>query len=259
MAVVEKDRGAGKARAAPAKAPQIDFSSWRSLALPPAPIGANGAYPPVPALERLAAGGLLVALSPLFLAIAVAIKLDSPGGPVFYRQERVGLDRRRNGDPSGGYRGGERRAATGFGQLFWIYKFRTMIPNAEKKTGPVWATESDPRTTRIGRILRTLRLDELPQLINVLRAEMRMIGPRPERPHFVRRLSEEIPEYLFRQRVPPGITGLAQVEREYDATVSDVERKIRYDLYYARNRSGLLDIKILLKTIAVALRGRGAR
>ncbi|MBD3235128.1 MAG: sugar transferase, partial [Candidatus Eisenbacteria bacterium] len=206
-----------------------------------------------------AALGLLVALAPLFAVIAAAIKLDSPGGPVFYRQQRVGLDRRRNSGSRGEYAGGERRQNGGFGQLFGIYKFRTMIPDAEKQTGPVWATEWDPRITRVGRVLRKLRFDELPQLINVIHAEMRLIGPRPERPHFVAQLSAEVPEYLQRHHVPPGITGLAQVEREYDASVSDVARKIRYDLYYARHRSRALDMKILLKTIDVALRGRGAR
>lgn len=242
---------------------RFDFSSWKTLAPPRAP--AYETPYPVSGFERLLACGMLALLAPFFLAVAAAIKLDSPGGPVFYRQERVGLDRRRDGGrPAGnggrraGYGGPERRAARGYGQAFHIYKFRTMVPDAEKLTGPVWARKRDARVTRLGGVLRKLRIDELPQLINVVRGEMRLIGPRPERPHFVERLAREIPEYPGRHRVPPGITGLAQIEREYDASVSDVERKVKYDLYYVRHRSSILDIKIVLKTIDVALRGRGA-
>jgi lipopolysaccharide/colanic/teichoic acid biosynthesis glycosyltransferase len=134
-----------------------------------------------------------------------------------------------------------------------------MIPDAEAASGPVWAADRDPRVTRVGRILRHLRLDEVPQLVNVIRGEMRLIGPRPERPHFVSRLAADIPDYARRTTVPPGITGLAQVEREYDASVDDVRTKLKYDLFYVKNRSRLLDFKILLKTVDVMVRGRGAR
>ena len=210
--------------------------------------------------RSLAAIGLAVS-SPVFLLVALAVKLDSPRGPVLFKQARVGLDRRK-AEPEGDvtpYVGEDRRRERGVGSVFHVYKFRTMVPDAEKASGPVWATENDPRVTRVGRVLRYLRLDEFPQLLNVVRGEMRLIGPGPERPYFVEKLSTEIPSYLRRLKVPPGITGLAQVERNYDETVDDVRTKIRYDLYYAQNRSLVLDTKILIKTIDVVFRGRGAR
>jgi lipopolysaccharide/colanic/teichoic acid biosynthesis glycosyltransferase len=211
-------------------------------------------------LERLAALVLLLMISPLMLLITLAVKLDSPKGRVFYRQERVGLNRRREdcaGDVAAEQR--ERRATPGHGQVFLIFKFRTMVPEAEKLTGPVWASERDPRVTRVGRVLRRLRLDELPQLLNVVLGQMRLIGPRPERPLFVEELREQIPDYTHRLKVHPGITGLAQVEREYDGSVTDVRKKVQYDLFYVQHRSRLLDIKIMLRTIMVMILGRGAR
>jgi lipopolysaccharide/colanic/teichoic acid biosynthesis glycosyltransferase len=153
----------------------------------------------------------------------------------------------------------DRRKTPGLGTTFEIWKFRTMIPDAEKSSGPVWATAHDPRITRLGRFLRLSRLDELPQLVNVVKGDMRIIGPRPERPHFVRQLVERMPEYRERLSVPPGITGLAQVEREYDASVDDVRTKVKYDVYYVKNRSARLDAKILLKTIHVVVSRKGAR
>jgi len=207
-------------------------------------------------LERIAAIALLLMVTPLLAVIALALTIESPGGPVFYRQERVGVDRRRQTVPLVTE---ERRKTRGFGRLFLIWKFRTMVTNAEAVTGPVWAAERDPRITRVGRVLRNLRLDELPQLLNVAVGEMSLIGPRPERPHFVEKLSEEMPTYERRLRVPPGITGLAQVEREYDASVSDVKTKLQYDLFYVQHRSTLMNVKILIKTVDVVLRGRGAR
>jgi lipopolysaccharide/colanic/teichoic acid biosynthesis glycosyltransferase len=134
-----------------------------------------------------------------------------------------------------------------------------MIPDAEKGTGPVWASDRDPRVTRVGRVLRHLRLDEVPQVFNVLAGQMSLIGPRPEREFFVSKLTQDMPDYPRRLSVPPGITGLAQVEKQYDASVSDVRLKLGYDIFYVDNKCRLLDLKILLKTIDVVLRGRGSR
>ena len=206
-------------------------------------------------MERIAAIAMLLMLTPLLVLISLAVKIDSPGGPIFYQQERVGVDRRRKTVTPVA----ERRKTRGYGRLFNIWKFRTMVPNAEAVSGPVWAAERDPRITRVGRVLRNLRLDELPQFLNVATGEMSLIGPRPERPHFVEKLTEEMPSYERRLSVPPGITGLAQVEREYDASVSDVKTKLQYDLFYVKHRSTLMNVKILIKTVDVVLRGRGAR
>ncbi len=169
----------------------------------------------------------------LFPFIALAIYLDSPG-PIFYYQERVG----QNGKP------------------FKVIKFRTMIPDAEKMTGPVLATENDPRITKVGRFLRATRLDELPQLINVFRGEMSFVGPRPERQYFVEQFNELYPHYQYRLRVKPGITGLAQVLGKYDTDVAD---KLRYDLLYIRNYSFLLDLQLIFQTIRVVLTPEQAR
>ncbi len=265
MIVATENRGSRR-RATPQtteeKQADFNFRPWSELPAPPAVIAQEPAplCPAVGAGERaLAMLGLVVA-SPLMLLIAVGVKLTSWGGPILYRQERVGLDRRRSASPDSGFQGSvDRRKSPGAGQIFWIYKFRTMVPNAEKLTGPVWAAERDPRVTRFGCILRHLRLDELPQLINVAQGTMSLIGPRPERPHFVCRLTDEIPEYPARLRVPPGITGLAQIERNYDGNIDDVKKKLKYDLYYVKNKCPLLDVKILLRTLDVVVRGRGAR
>lgn len=238
------------------------FDSWKELPLlspvvTPRNLTAEHEVPPI---ERVIALLGLVGLAPVCLLVAVAIKIASPGGPVVYRQLRVGVDRRGRADlPQTTWNGEERRQSPGYGRGFWIYKFRTMIPDAEKNSGPTWASKNDPRIFALGRFLRLTRLDELPQLFNVVTGEMRLIGPRPERPHFVHQLTERIPEYARRQRVPPGITGLAQVEREYDASVDDVRTKVKYDLFYVDNRSSRLDAKILLKTLDVVVRGKGAR
>jgi lipopolysaccharide/colanic/teichoic acid biosynthesis glycosyltransferase len=209
---------------------------------------------------------MLILLSPLFLVLAAANKIDCPRGSVFYRQERVGLERRRERrvklpetTPGTPYPGTERRFIPGYGRIFKIWKFRTMVPDAEARSGPVWASVDDPRVTRLGRTLRNLRLDELPQLINVVAGQMSLIGPRPERLHFVGQLATEMPTYERRLHVSPGITGLAQVEREYDASILDVRTKLKYDIFYVENRSRLMDMKIILKTVDVMLRGRGAR
>jgi lipopolysaccharide/colanic/teichoic acid biosynthesis glycosyltransferase len=170
------------------------------------------------------------------LVVAVLIKLDSRGS-VLYRQERLG----RNGRP------------------FRLLKFRSMVPDAERLTGPMWAGRRDTRVTRVGRVLRFLRLDELPQLFNVLRGEMSFVGPRPERRHFVNQLEEVIPYYSLRMSVRPGITGWAQVCYSYGATVEDALEKLKYDLYYMKNYNLLFDVWIILKTVRVVLLGRGAR
>ncbi len=140
-----------------------------------------------------------------------------------------------------------------------IYKFRTMIDGAENGVGPIWAAPSDPRITPVGRILRLLRIDEMPQFWNVLKGDMSLVGPRPERPAFVNDLINKVPGYPHRLRVKPGITGLAQVEHQYDSCLDDVHIKVQYDLRYIREHRLLLDAKILLKTVWVVLTGRGAR
>jgi exopolysaccharide biosynthesis polyprenyl glycosylphosphotransferase len=178
-------------------------------------------------------GFMLLLLAPIMLLAAIAIKLDSPGS-VFYSQTRTGL----NGEP------------------FKVYKFRSMYQDAEKR-GAQWASERDPRITRIGRWLRILRVDELPQIWNVLRGDMSLIGPRPERPEFDIKLAESIPYYNLRYLVKPGITGWAQVMYPYGASIEDAYEKFAYDLYYIKNFSFWLDIAITLKTVRVVLLGKG--
>ncbi len=182
----------------------------------------------------VACSGLIVS-SPLLLLIAALIKIDSHG-PVFYRQMRIGLR----------------------GQPYMIMKFRSMREDAEKN-GPRWAVENDPRVSSMGRILRKSRLDELPQLLNVLRGEMSLVGPRPERPVFVQQLKEIIPYYEIRHTVKPGVTGWAQVRFRYGASTTDAHVKLQYDLYYVKNISVLLDLKILLRTVRVVLLGEGSQ
>jgi lipopolysaccharide/colanic/teichoic acid biosynthesis glycosyltransferase len=190
----------------------------------------------------------LVLLSPLFLAIAIAIKLTSRG-PVLYLQPRVGMNRRgRRTDTS--Y---DRRARDLGGAIFMIYKFRSMRVDAEKESGAVWATKVDSRVTALGRFLRTTRLDELPQLINVLRGDMNIVGPRPDRPGIFARLRDDIAEYPLRQFARPGITGWAQVNQPYDSCVDDVRRKVQYDLEYLRRRSVVEDLARMAKTLPVML------
>jgi len=199
----------------------------------------------------LAAIALLV-LAPVLLVIAILVRLTSRG-PVLYTQERVGLDRRGHSlRPSN-----HRRALDLGGQPFTIYKFRTMFVNAEHKTGAVWAAQDDPRVTQIGRFLRQYRLDELPQLINVCKGEMSIVGPRPERPAIFAHLRANIAEYPLRQRAKPGITGLAQINHHYDACLDDVRKKVEFDLEYIRRQSLLEDLKIMVKTVPVVLLRRG--
>jgi exopolysaccharide biosynthesis polyprenyl glycosylphosphotransferase len=179
---------------------------------------------------------MLILMLPLMVLIALAIKMDSPG-PVFYRQQRVGK----------------------FDKPFTLFKFRSMRADAEAGGNPLWAQRHDTRVTRIGRFIRTTRIDELPQLVNVLRGEMSLVGPRPERPHFVEQLSRAIPFYRQRSYVKPGVTGWAQVNFPYGASVEDSREKLAYDLYYVKHRSVLLDAFILVSTIRVVLLREGAR
>ncbi|MEW5766849.1 MAG: sugar transferase [bacterium] len=178
---------------------------------------------------------MVILLSPLLLAMATIIKLDSKGSALF-RQQRVGKD----------------------GRIFTMYKFRTMRVDAELASGPVWAKKNDPRVTRIGSYLRKTRADELPQLINVLKGEMTLVGPRPERPVFVNEFKHTIPGYKARLSVKPGLTGLAQVRYRYDSSICDVKRKLRYDLLYVKRMCLMLDLRILFQTVEVVLTGKGA-
>ena len=179
---------------------------------------------------------LLILTSPLMLVTSILIKLTSRG-PVLYRQARMGKG----------------------GHEFDVLKFRSMVIDAEDRSGPTFAKEFDPRVTLMGRLMRPLRIDELPQLINVLRGEMSFVGPRPERKHFVRRLEEKIPYFGLRLTVRPGLTGWAQVEYRYGATDEDSLEKLKYDLYYIKNANVLFDLWIVVKTIKVVLLGSGAR
>lgn len=197
--------------------------------------------------------GLLLT-APVMLVVAVLIKLTSRG-PVMYTQTRVGLDRRdeRNGSTN------HRRLSDCGGKPFTIYKFRTMVAGATNGNGTpeVWATRNDPRITPLGRVLRKYRLDELPQFINVLRGDMNVVGPRPEQPTIFARLRDQVPGYQQRQRVPPGITGWAQVNQKYDTSLDDVRRKVMLDLEYVRRRSVFEDLRILARTVPVVLHRGG--
>lgn len=177
---------------------------------------------------------VLIAALPVWLMIGIIIRATS-SGPAIYRQQRVGRH----------------------GRVFTMYKFRTMHDDAERTTGPVWAIGNDPRYTPIGRWLRKTRLDEIPQFWNVLRGEMSIVGPRPERPFFVERLSQDIPLYSRRHRVKPGITGWAQVKWKYDASLDDVRQKVKYDLFYIENMSLRMDFKIIFRTIRTTVLGKG--
>ena len=184
--------------------------------------------------KTLAIIGLMLTL-PLSILTAIFIKMESKG-PVIYAQSRVGLDE----------------------IVFTLYKFRSMHVHAEAN-GAVWAQKNDPRITRVGRIIRFLRIDELPQLWNVLKGEMSFVGPRPERPEFVKHLEKEIPYYMLRHSVKPGITGWAQINYKYGASPEDAQEKLQFDLFYIKNRDFILDLYIMLRTLRVMLSGTGAR
>jgi sugar transferase (PEP-CTERM system associated) len=179
---------------------------------------------------------LLIIFSPLFAVVSLFIKLDSSGS-VFFSQERVGENRKQ----------------------YVMHKFRSMVEDAEKSSGPVWASDHDPRITRVGKIIRKTRIDELPQIWNVLKGDMSFVGPRPERKHFVDVLDAKIPYYGERFTVKPGITGWAQVSYGYGATVEDAVEKLSYDLFYTKNFSLLMDLMILMRTVKIVLFGKGAR
>ncbi|MBU2541253.1 MAG: sugar transferase [Candidatus Omnitrophica bacterium] len=183
----------------------------------------------------LASTGLVLSF-PFLLVAGTIIKLTSKG-PIVYKQDRMGR----------------------FGELFKIYKLRTMYFDAENATGAIWARKDDPRITPVGRILRKLHIDEIPQLINVLKGEMSIVGPRPERPELVRDLRTLIRDYEQRLVVKPGITGLAQVWHKYDETIEDVKKKIKYDILYIKKMCLLVDLRILANTVVIVLTGRGAR
>lgn len=194
----------------------------------------------------------LLIVAPVLLLVAIAVKLTSPG-PIFYKQTRVGLDRRARRTDAIFCR---RREDHG-GVTFTIYKFRSMYEDAEASTGAVWAAKDDPRVTPVGRFLRASRLDELPQLFNVIKGDMNIVGPRPERPSIFAKLREDLPEYPLRQRARPGITGWAQVNHTYDATIEDVRVKVKYDLEYLERQSLVEDFRIMLRTVPVMLFRRG--
>jgi len=186
--------------------------------------------------DIVSAALLLVVASPVMLVTAIAIVAES-GFPVLYRQERVGQA----------------------GRLFRVIKFRSMRTDAEVDGRPRWAVKNDSRTTKVGKLIRKLRVDELPQLINVLKGDMSLVGPRPERPHFVDQLAREIPFYAARHSVKPGVTGWAQVRYHYGSTVDDAVEKLQYDLYYVKNHTLFLDIVVLFETVGVVLTGKGAQ
>ena len=177
---------------------------------------------------------VLVVLSPIWLIVSIFVRTTS-SGPAIYQQRRVGKN----------------------GKEFVMYKYRTMYEDAESRTGPMWAQENDPRITKLGYWLRKLRIDEIPQLINVLKGEMSLVGPRPERLHFVNKFKTQIPLYQRRLRVRPGITGWAQVKWKYDTSLDDVKEKTKYDLFYVENMSLKMDLKILINTVMTVLKGKG--
>jgi lipopolysaccharide/colanic/teichoic acid biosynthesis glycosyltransferase len=179
---------------------------------------------------------MLIVCSPLIVITSVLIKIDSKGS-VFFSQERVGRK----------------------GKIYQIHKFRSMVADAEKQCGPVWAECDDVRITRVGKIIRRLRIDEIPQLYNVLKGEMSFVGPRPEREHFVNQLENLIPYYTIRFTVKPGITGWAQVCYGYGASVEDAVEKLNYDLFYIKNMTTLMDFMIVMRTIKIVLFSNGAR
>ncbi len=206
--------------------------------------------------------GIILTL-PVWIILPILIKLDSRG-PVFYSQVRVGKNSRKKGrrvyqqadiDDN---RSRDRRRDNVFGKTFEVLKFRTMVNDAEKNSGPVWASKNDTRITKLGQFLRNSRLDEIPQFLNILKGDMSLVGPRPERPKFVQELDQKVEGYAKRLEVKPGLTGLAQIESGYDDSISAVVTKVEHDLHYIENQSIWFDIKIMFKTIKVVCTGHGA-
>ena len=195
----------------------------------------------------------LILVAPVLVVCAAVVKCTS-SGPIFYRQARVGINRRRAHGRSNTY---DRRARDIGGLPFIIYKFRTMYVGAENPNGAVWATIADPRVTPVGRFMRKFRIDELPQLLNVIRGDMNIVGPRPERPSIFSRLCADIEEYPLRQRTKPGITGWAQVNQAYDTSVDDVRTKVRYDLEYLQRQGVREDLMIMARTVPVMIFRKG--
>lgn len=205
----------------------------------------------------------LIILTPLILLTAVLVKTTSRG-PVFFRQERVGInrrvrDRRRSHrlDITSQRRSKERRTCLKYGKPFVMYKFRTMREFAENGS-PLWASENDPRITPIGKLLRKSRIDEIPQFVNVIRGDMSIVGPRPERAFFIGMAEQDVPGFQLRLRTKPGITGLAQVELGYTNNTEGLKRKLRFDIQYIKALTIWIDLKIVLKTFVVVLTGKGA-
>jgi len=205
------------------------------------------------ALNVIVAGIGLILAAPLLAGIAALIKLTS-SGPVLFSQTRIGLDRRIPGQGDGD----NRRKVDYGGRPFTIFKFRTMHWQPANNDAQVWATPDDPRVTRLGKILRQYRLDELPQLLNVLRGDMNIVGPRPEQPKIVLQLRDQIQNYEHRHMVRPGITGWAQVNYRYDTSLDDVRKKIAYDLQYVARQSFMEDLRIMVRTAPVIIWRRGA-
>jgi lipopolysaccharide/colanic/teichoic acid biosynthesis glycosyltransferase len=205
----------------------------------------------------------LILLAPVLLFAAIAVKLSSPG-PIVYCQERVGINRRlrdrrlssRRG-PRDDRRDRDRRILVHHGRPFMMYKFRSMVVDAEHGN-PVWAKKNDSRITRVGAIMRRTRIDELPQFINVIKGDMSIVGPRPERAYFITQIEKDLPEFQRRLRTKPGITGLAQVEVGYTNTIEGMQEKLDFDLRYIRNLKPLQDLRILAKTVSVVVTGKGA-
>jgi len=213
--------------------------------------GRHGTDRPTRLLNIAVAGVGLVLAAPLLVLIALAIRLSGKG-PILYKQTRIGLDRRAGRAPSNE----DSRINDLGGKPFTMYKFRTMVTAAENDEKEVWATPKDARVTAVGRLLRVTRLDELPQLWNVLAGDMNIVGPRPERPTIFAELRVAIPHYHLRQRVRPGITGWAQINQPYDTCVDDVRRKIELDLEYLRTRSVTKDISIMARTVPIMVLGK---
>jgi lipopolysaccharide/colanic/teichoic acid biosynthesis glycosyltransferase len=202
------------------------------------------------ALNIVIATVALIILSPLLVILGLLVKFTSPG-PIVYRQIRIGFNRRSSSGSHPALH--DRRTIDLGGEVFTMYKFRSMRADAERNTGAVWAQKRDSRVTAVGRVMRATRLDELPQLLNVLKGDMSIVGPRPERPSIFNRLSQTIEGYRLRQRARPGITGWAQVNQNYDSCLADVENKVRYDLEYLQRQGVAEDLRIMLKTVPTML------